>query len=245
MTDRQEDFQPACERCQSLCCVGLDFKPEYGFPVSKPRNVPCQHLDQAAFRCGIWSGLEDQGYVTCRSYDCAGAGQMVSAAMDRAGKRWAAMDMVERAAWLSDFAHLRMLRILLRALIFDHGEADHPFALALADICSGFERGVAVPALGELGEMARPHAELLLDLGRGFLRRKDPASAAFALERALHGSPEDPRIWSNLGIARGAMGDLGAGVSCLEKAVALAGSDPGYTANLERMRAQRDRLAGG
>ena len=66
-----------CERCFALCCVAPAFSVSADFAINKPAGQACPHL-QPDFRCGIHSGLREQGFRGCTVYDCYGAGQQVS-----------------------------------------------------------------------------------------------------------------------------------------------------------------------
>jgi hypothetical protein len=56
--------------------VALTFPASERFAYSKPRGVPCVHLD-AAFRCSIHDTRTARGFGGCLDYDCLGAGQRV------------------------------------------------------------------------------------------------------------------------------------------------------------------------
>ncbi|MFE4637706.1 pentapeptide repeat-containing protein [Streptomyces sp. NPDC056773] len=66
-----------CANCFALCCVALPFAKSTDFAVNKPAGTPCKNLRQD-FRCGIHTGLRDQGFQGCTVFDCFGAGQQVS-----------------------------------------------------------------------------------------------------------------------------------------------------------------------
>ncbi|MBY6538442.1 pentapeptide repeat-containing protein [Rhodococcus sp. BP-349] len=69
-----------CARCTALCCTALGFSRSVEFATDKPPGVPCVHLD-TTFRCSIHSALPRRGYRGCVSFDCFGAGQLVSTTM--------------------------------------------------------------------------------------------------------------------------------------------------------------------
>lgn len=66
-------FVADCSRCAGLCCIALPYQASADFPVSKPADRPCRHLD-AAGRCGIHGSLAEHGWHGCVAFDCAGAG---------------------------------------------------------------------------------------------------------------------------------------------------------------------------
>lgn len=70
-------LQADCAQCFALCCVALPFSKSTDFAVSKSAGTPCKNLRQD-FRCGVHTGLRDQGFQGCTVFDCFGAGQQVS-----------------------------------------------------------------------------------------------------------------------------------------------------------------------
>lgn len=66
-----------CESCFALCCFAPAFSVSADFAIDKPAGHPCPHLEPD-FRCGIHTGLRQQGFRGCTVYDCFGAGQKVS-----------------------------------------------------------------------------------------------------------------------------------------------------------------------
>lgn len=77
-TERERlDLRADCERCFALCCVAPAFSVSADFAINKPAGQACPHL-QPDFRCGIHTGLREQGFRGCTVYDCFGAGQKVS-----------------------------------------------------------------------------------------------------------------------------------------------------------------------
>lgn len=70
-------LQADCTQCFALCCVALPFSKSTDFAVNKSAGTPCKNLRQD-FRCGIHTGLRDQGFQGCTVFDCFGAGQQVS-----------------------------------------------------------------------------------------------------------------------------------------------------------------------
>jgi uncharacterized protein YjbI with pentapeptide repeats len=66
-----------CESCFALCCVVPAFSASTDFAITKNAGQACPNL-QSDFRCGIHTGLRQQGFRGCTVYDCFGAGQKVS-----------------------------------------------------------------------------------------------------------------------------------------------------------------------
>jgi len=79
-------FRPDCGNCFALCCLALCFNASQGFPADKAAGEPCPNL-AADFRCRIHSELWPKGCRGCVSYDCLGAGQLVSQNTYR-GRDW-------------------------------------------------------------------------------------------------------------------------------------------------------------
>ncbi|MEY9964379.1 uncharacterized protein YjbI with pentapeptide repeats [Streptacidiphilus sp. MAP12-16] len=88
MSEKPEDAEPApvgghldlradCGNCFALCCVVPAFAASADFAISKSAGHACPNL-QTDFRCGIHTGLRQQGFKGCTVYDCFGAGQKVS-----------------------------------------------------------------------------------------------------------------------------------------------------------------------
>ncbi len=71
------DLRADCPSCFALCCVAPTFSASADFAINKPAGHACPHL-QPDFRCGIHTGLREQGFRGCTVYDCFGAGQQVS-----------------------------------------------------------------------------------------------------------------------------------------------------------------------
>ena len=80
MTDfTTRELHADCAACCGLCCVSPPFDADQGFGYDKPAQEPCRHL-QGGFRCGIHAERAAQGFASCSSYDCFGAGQRVTRA---------------------------------------------------------------------------------------------------------------------------------------------------------------------
>ena len=80
------ELRADCARCCGLCCVGPAFDADQGFGFNKPAHTPCINLD-ADFRCIIHGELRRQGFPSCQTFDCYGAGQRVTQRLF-AGKSW-------------------------------------------------------------------------------------------------------------------------------------------------------------
>jgi hypothetical protein len=92
-----------CSRCIGLCCVALAFDRGPSFAFDKPAGTPCRHLD-ADHACAVHATLERDGLSGCATYDCRGAGQLVTAMF--AGHSWRDSPAVARQM----FAALAKLR---------------------------------------------------------------------------------------------------------------------------------------
>lgn len=66
-----------CASCFALCCVAPAFSASSDFAIDKGAGQACPNL-RSDFRCGIHTGLRQQGFRGCTVYDCFGAGQKVS-----------------------------------------------------------------------------------------------------------------------------------------------------------------------
>jgi hypothetical protein len=106
-------FRADCSQCCGLCCVVPDQLAIQGFPVDKPSNTPCRHLDAAA-RCAIHAHRYEHGYAACTGFDCYGAGpwvtQKLQAAADESDARLlAARGAVAYRFWLPRFEAAALL----------------------------------------------------------------------------------------------------------------------------------------
>lgn len=79
-------IQSDCTQCSGLCCTALFFSKIDGFPMNKEEGIPCLFLKNN-FQCDMYEKLEAKGCHGCKSYDCFGAGQMVTNSLYR-GKTW-------------------------------------------------------------------------------------------------------------------------------------------------------------
>src|SRR5262249_45271610 len=75
-----------CSRCCGLCCVVFSFLKAQDFPVDKPAETPCAHLDRS-HRCAIHATRRAQGYIVCEGFDCFGVGQWITQTLF-GGARW-------------------------------------------------------------------------------------------------------------------------------------------------------------
>jgi hypothetical protein len=66
-----------CTQCAGLCCVTLAFDRGESFGFAKAAGRPCPHL-QPSHRCAIHVQRFERGFSGCVSFDCAGAGQLVT-----------------------------------------------------------------------------------------------------------------------------------------------------------------------
>lgn len=73
-------YQIDCNACSGLCCVALFFSKTDGFPENKSAGVPCKNL-MPDYRCHIHSTLSQKKMKGCLSYDCIGAGQIITQKM--------------------------------------------------------------------------------------------------------------------------------------------------------------------
>ena len=107
MTD-DASLRGDCSRCIGLCCVALAFDRGSQFGFDKPAGTPCRHLgDDNA--CAIHYHLERDGFAGCASYDCRGAGQLVTQMF--AGLSWRDSPAVARQMFAA-FAKLREIQVM-------------------------------------------------------------------------------------------------------------------------------------
>jgi uncharacterized protein YjbI with pentapeptide repeats len=71
------ELRADCDRCSGLCCVAPAFSASADFAIDKPAGQPCPNLRPDS-RCGIHAELRPRGFAGCTSYDCFGAGQLVT-----------------------------------------------------------------------------------------------------------------------------------------------------------------------
>jgi hypothetical protein len=107
MTD-DASLRGDCSRCIGLCCVALAFDRGRRFAFDKAAGEPCSHLD-SNHSCAIHHRLEPEGFSGCATYDCRGAGQIVTAMF--AGLSWRDSPAVARQIFAA-FAKLREIQII-------------------------------------------------------------------------------------------------------------------------------------
>jgi hypothetical protein len=112
-----------CHACCGLCCVALPFDAIQGFGFDKPAHTPCMHLD-AKHRCSIHGELRARGFGGCDAFDCAGAGQRVTARLF-GGAAWTDSPRT-RARMLEAFAKVRALHELMALLHVALSHVDDP-----------------------------------------------------------------------------------------------------------------------
>jgi hypothetical protein len=75
--DDDASLRADCGRCAGLCCVALAFDRSALFADDKAAGQACLHLGPED-GCAIHADRERNGYAGCVSYDCLGAGQLVT-----------------------------------------------------------------------------------------------------------------------------------------------------------------------
>jgi uncharacterized protein YjbI with pentapeptide repeats len=76
-TDDRAGLRADCSRCAALCCVAPAFSTSADFAIDKAAGEPCRNL-LLDFRCSIHDTLRPRGFPGCVSYDCFGAGQLIT-----------------------------------------------------------------------------------------------------------------------------------------------------------------------
>ncbi|SLN59466.1 hypothetical protein AQS8620_02652 [Aquimixticola soesokkakensis] len=109
-----------CAACTALCCLSLALDRGDQFAIDKPAGLPCPNLE--GFACGIHDKLATAGFAGCIRYDCAGAGQRVSAFFNRDWRR----DPKVTRDIMEAFRLMRDIHDTLQIL-------DHAAKLALSD----------------------------------------------------------------------------------------------------------------
>lgn len=77
---------PDCSRCASLCCVVFAFDKSESFAIDKAAGEVCSNLDDCG-KCRVFDDRGRLGFHGCISYDCHGAGQIVSQEVFK-GRSW-------------------------------------------------------------------------------------------------------------------------------------------------------------
>lgn len=164
MADDPDRYRTNCSRCNALCCVVFAHTPWNGFPNTKPANTHCRNLT-GANRCGVFKTLEDEGYTVCRTYDCHGAGPLVS--------KW--MKTPDEPARLEQFRELARLHML-------HAELSHSGSAAALMLATGLDRVSQIYARtgkldipGEVRENLRRNEDLITSILARLSQRKDTA----------------------------------------------------------------------
>lgn len=111
----QNTLKAQCESCCGLCCTALYFSKSEGFPENKDAGKPCKNL-QDDFQCRIHSELQPQGLKGCLSYDCFGAGQVVTQDIYK-GLDWKQMEPKEADYMFQVFVKVYQLRQMLWYLV--------------------------------------------------------------------------------------------------------------------------------
>ncbi len=89
------ELRADCSRCVALCCVAPAFQKSAEFAITKPAGVACPHLADGD-RCQIHADLRGRGFAGCAAYDCFGAGQRVSAGVQRSPQLFAVFGIVRQ-----------------------------------------------------------------------------------------------------------------------------------------------------
>lgn len=93
-------FTADCSRCCGICCFVPAYLKVQGFPLDKPAETPCRHLEGNG-SCGIHARRIELGFGACGSFDCHGAGQWITQQLF-GGARWqdsAATAQAMAGAW--------------------------------------------------------------------------------------------------------------------------------------------------
>lgn len=67
-----------CARCAALCCRLSSFDRSEDFAFSKAAGETCRHLTKR-FGCSVHSRRLELGLAGCTTFDCSGAGQVLTA----------------------------------------------------------------------------------------------------------------------------------------------------------------------
>ena len=170
--DDDVSLRADCGRCAGLCCVALAFDQSALFAEDKAAGQVCRHLGPAD-RCTIHADRVWSGYAGCVSYDCLGAGQLVTQELF-AGRSWrdcadggkamfAAFAQARRVQeWrqlLASAAQLRLTQALAlrRAELLEQLRPPHDWTLAaLAGVTNGSMSRDMAEFLHELRTVAPP-----------------------------------------------------------------------------------------
>lgn len=110
-------FQSDCANCMALCCVALVFDRGDMFDHDKFAGSACHLLK--GHKCSIHTELNTRGYDGCIAYECAGAGQKVSAFYDRDWREDPSQmkDILDVFAVMRDVQDLRQMLIAARFFV--------------------------------------------------------------------------------------------------------------------------------
>jgi hypothetical protein len=109
-------FTADCSRCCGLCCFVPAYLKEQGFPLDKPVERSCPHLERTGL-CGIHPRRVEMGFGACCSFDCHGAGQWIT--QQFGGACWQDSATIARAMadawnrWLPRFEAAALLEAAL------------------------------------------------------------------------------------------------------------------------------------
>lgn len=151
-----------CARCVGLCCTALPFGRSADFPVDKAAGQPCGNLG-ADYRCGIHARLRIAGYRGCVSFDCFGAGQLVSQ-HTFAGSSWRDQPAVAGDMFVA-FDVVRQLHELLWYLHEVAGRSAEPLSAQANELIGSITELAELPSAELVGldpGPARVSTELLL-----------------------------------------------------------------------------------
>jgi hypothetical protein len=80
------DLVSDCSRCASLCCVVFAFDRSESFAIDKAAAEICPNLGTSG-KCAVFEDRERLGFAGCITYDCHGAGQVITQTVFR-GRSW-------------------------------------------------------------------------------------------------------------------------------------------------------------
>ena len=83
---RIPDLKPDCAACAALCCVVFAFDRSESFAIDKAAGEVCPNLDDCG-QCSVFEARDRLGFHGCISYDCHGAGQVVTQEVFK-GRSW-------------------------------------------------------------------------------------------------------------------------------------------------------------
>jgi len=109
------DLKPDCSACAALCCVVFAFDKSESFGLDKAAGEVCPNL-ASNDRCRIFADRARMGFKGCITYDCYGAGQVVTQEVFK-GRSWRNdPGLTDRmGAALSVLRRIHELHLLLQA----------------------------------------------------------------------------------------------------------------------------------